>query len=266
MDAAVPVLHRRPGLVRLVHTVTAVAVGFLMLTGANIFNAHPALYWGAAGSDVEAGQRWLAVETVATPAGLAGRVEVLGRRFGSTGLFGASVGKDGTMQAVAYPHWATFPSWRNLATARTWHFFWAWVLIAAGLAYLGHGTITGRIGRELLPRRRDLAPAALWRDVRAHLRLRFDPPGHGYNVLQRLAYAGVALGLLPLLVVTGLAMAPGIDATLGLAAAFGGRQSARSLHWLAANGVLLFLAVHLLLVLLSGPWRQLRGITLGDAR
>ena len=99
-----------------------------------------------------------------------------------------------------------------------------------------------------------------------HARLRF-PEGEAarrYNVIQKLSYLAVVLGLLPLMLVTGLAMSPAMNAALpGLLEVLGGRQSARTLHFIAATGLVLFTLVHVALVVLSGPVNNLRAMITG---
>ena len=252
--------------VRLAHWITALAIIFLLMTGLNIFGAHPRLYWGDAGSVEQTERQWLQVGVSGTMVAPQGWLDIGNRRFDTTGVLGASIGQGNRWSIVAFPHWATFPSARDLATARTWHFFFAWVLIAAGLLYLAHGLLSGHIRRDLLPPWRQLAPRHIAADIAAHLKLDF-PRGEAalhYEVLQRLAYSAVVLLLIPAIILTGMAMSPGLNAAFPwLDALWGGRQSARSVHFLAAGGIALFLAVHLLMVILSGPVRQLGAMISG---
>ena len=122
----------------------------------------------------------------------------------------------------------------------------------------------GRIRRVLEPSRAELA--GFGRSVVEHARLRF-PEGQAarrYNVIQKLSYLAVLLGLLPLMLVTGLAMSPAMNAAMpGLLDLLGGRQSARTLHFLSASGLMLFTVVHVLLVMLSGPVNNLRSMVTG---
>jgi thiosulfate reductase cytochrome b subunit len=257
---------RHRAIVRVTHWLNALAIILLIMTGLNIFGAHPRLYWGNAGSVDEVERQWLRIGVSGTVANPEGWLEVGGRRFDTSGLLGASTGPKGAPNIVAFPHWATLPSMRDLATARSWHFFFAWVLILNGLVWLSHGVVTGRLFREILPSRAQLRPAHLWHDIVEHARLRF-PKGEAalsYEVLQRLAYAGVTLLLIPLLILTGMAMSPGLNAAFPwLDVLWGGRQSARSLHFLAMSGITGFLALHLALVLLSGPIRQIGAMITG---
>jgi thiosulfate reductase cytochrome b subunit len=59
-------------------------------------------------------------------------------------------------------------------------------------------------------------------------------------------------------------MSPGIDAACPwLLTLFGGRQSARTIHFTAAMLVALFILVHLLMVMLAGPWNEVRSMITG---
>ena len=152
----------------------------------------------------------------------------------------------------------------DLGAGRRWHFFFAWIFVVNGLNYMASGLFSQRFRRELLPTREQLAH--IGSAVLSHLRLNFS---HGedarhYNVLQKLAYLPVVFLLLPLMVLTGLAMSPAVDArfhflTIGL----GGRQSARTLHFLSASGLMLFVIVHVGMVILSGPLNELRSMITG---
>lgn len=265
MARPAPLVKRHPLWVRAAHWLNAVLVVLLLGTGLNIFNAHPSLYWGIRGTSVDTGARWLQIGNI----GARGKTMIGDTMFDTTGLLGRSTSPAGTQQNIAFPHWATIPGWRNLGVARNWHFFAAWLLILNGLAYLGWGLASGQLRRRLLPARADLAPAHLWQDIRHHLTLHF-PKGQAalaYQPLQKLAYSSVVLILLPLMVFSGLGMSPGIDASWPwLLDAFGGRQSARSVHFLASAALVLFVVVHLLMLLLAGPWRLMRGMITGWQR
>jgi len=70
--------------------------------------------------------------------------------------------------------------------------------------------------------------------------------------------------LLPLMLLTGLAMSPGMDAAFPvLLDMFGGRQSARTIHFVSATAIVLFFVVHLVMVLISGVWNNLRSMITG---
>ena len=84
-----------------------------------------------------------------------------------------------------------------------------------------------------------------------------------YNPLQRLAYMGVIV-LITLMVLTGLTMSPGFDAVCPwLLEVFGGRQSARSIHFIGASLIVLLVLVHLIEVVLAGPINEVRSMLTG---
>jgi thiosulfate reductase cytochrome b subunit len=233
------------------------------MSGAQIFNAHPRLYWGQYGADSD--PAWLSLDSTHDAAGWHGRLHLGPLRVETTGLLGASR-EDGALVPRGFPAWLTIPSYQGLATGRRWHFFFAWLFAINGAAYLLGGLVSRHFRRDLLPTRAELAPAHLRQEVVDHARLRF-PKGEAarrYNVLQKLSYAGVALVLLPLMVLTGLTMSPGMDAAVPLLLdLFGGRASARSLHFICASLLVAFVVVHLVMVLVSGVWNNLRSMVTG---
>ena len=157
------------------------------------------------------------------------------------------------------PGWLTLPGYADLGAGRRWHFFVAWIFVLNGLVWAAFAVT-----------RRTLWPSwAQLRDIGGsiidHLRGRFahGDDAVGYNVLQKLAYVAVLFGLLPLMVLTGLAMAPGADAALPWLTQLAGRQTMRTVHFLSASGLLLFLAVHLAMVIIAGPINEMRSILTG---
>jgi thiosulfate reductase cytochrome b subunit len=243
---------------RLTHWTNALAILVLAMSGMQIFNAHPALYWG----DVSTFARpWLAMVAGERGGEPVGVLKIGGKMVETTGVLGWSGG-----QSRGFPAWATLPSYQSLADGRRWHFFFAWIFAINGLIYLAVSLIGGHLKRDLLPGRDQLRSRALLHDIGQHLRLRF-PRGQEarrYNVLQKGAYLAVIFGLLPLMLLTGLCMAPAVGAGAPwLVEAFGGRQSARTIHFLSASGVVLFVLVHLVMVLVSGPLNQVRAMITG---
>jgi thiosulfate reductase cytochrome b subunit len=226
------VMYRHSVATRVLHWLNALCVFLVLMSGLQIFNAHPRLYWGQYGANTD-------------PAFIQIRA---------------------TRDDKAFPRWATIPSWQDLAGGRRWHFFFAWVLVFNSALYLSISLIAGHLRRDLLPSRAELSPRHLARDLRDHLRLRLPSGGAArrYNVLQKLAYLGVIFVLAPMMLLTGLAMSPGMDAAAPwILDLLGGRQSARTLHFLTAMLIALFILVHLAMVLLAGPVNELRSMITG---
>jgi thiosulfate reductase cytochrome b subunit len=251
-------VHRHSLLVRITHWINLAALLVLLTSGLQIFNAHPALYWG----DVSTfAHPWIAMIAGERGGEAVGVTKIGSAMFDTTGVLGFSDG-----QVRGFPSWATLPSYRSLADGRRWHFFFAWIFVLNGLVYVLAGLAGGHLRRDLLPRRDQLTAKHLRQEVLDHARLRF-PKGEAarrYNVLQKLSYLAVVLVLLPLMVLTGLSMSPGMNAGFGWAPElFGGRQSARTIHFLCASLIVLFVLVHVLMVLVSSPWNSLRSMITG---
>ena len=258
------VILRHSAVVRLTHWINVLAVSLLLMSGLQIFNAHPMLYWGSYGADFD--HAWLKAIAHDTPAGLRGALRIGNLQLDTTGFIGVSKGPSGGAMVRGFPTWATLPSWQDLATGRRWHFFLAWILVLNGLIYLGAGALNGHLRRDLAPTRQDLSPRNLFTSVVDHIRLR-HPAGEAakhYNVLQKLAYVGVVFVLLPGMVVTGLAMSPGVDAFAPwLTTVLGGRPSARSIHFIFANLIVLFVIVHVVEVFLAGVFNEVGSMITG---
>ena len=256
--------HRWP--LRWMHWINLACMLALAGSGLQIFNAHPALYWGETS---HFDTPLLAMQMERGPDGKGRGITRVGdARFDTTGVFGVSArASDGVNVRRGFPEWATIPGPRSLAAGRRWHFFFAWLWVVNGACYLAWSLASRHLQRDLAMRRRD------WRDiprsVRDHLRLR-HPRGDAalrYNPLQKLAYLGVIFVLAPLIVLTGLSMSPQLDSVMGgFIELVGGRQSARTLHFVALVLFALFTAVHVLMVVLSGPVNEMRSMITGRFR
>lgn len=252
-------LYRYSILVRLTHWMNAVCVIVLVMSGLQIFNAHPALYWG---EDSEFDRPIFAISTELTPEGRpVGVTRIFGAAFDTTGVLGRSE-LNGRAALRAFPSWLTIPSIQDLATGRLWHFFFAWLFVVNGLVYVGASAVSGRLSRELLPTRDQVSRVGA--TMREHLTFRFHRGAVGYNVLQRGAYLLVILMLAPVLVLSGLTMSPAVVAAAPwLLDLFGGRQSARTVHFIVTALVLAFLFVHVAMVVLSGFLDNMRSMMTG---
>ncbi len=248
---------------RIWHWWNAVIVFVMIMSGLMIFNAHPRLYWGRYGANFD--HAWLEIGSTATQ----GLLRIGGVTIPTTGVLGRWTDHNGAISTRAFPGWATIPTDYSLSAARRWHLAFAWLLVVPGLLYWLWSLANRHIQRDLAPTRGELRARHIWHDIRDHARLRL-PTGEAatrYNILQKLAYLGVLFGLLPLLVLTGFAMSPALDATWPwLLELFGGRQSARSIHFLCMAGMVAFILVHLAMVLLAGPVNEVRSMITGRYR
>lgn len=253
--------HRLP--VRLMHWLNVVSLTVLFMSGLQIFNAHPHLYWGK--SSYTGAAPLLSIEARDAPGGgIAGVTRVLGREFDTTGLLGASRGADGQWAARGFPSWATIPGPYSLAESRQWHFLFAWVFVINGIAYLAWSLASRHLARDLAPTGEDLR--GIGGSIRDHVRFR-HPTGEAarrYNVLQKLAYLAVIFVLLPLVILMGWAMSPWLDSLWpGWVDWFGGRQAARTIHFVAAWLLVAFVLVHVFEVIVSGPVNHMRSMITG---
>ena len=255
-------IYRTPLAIRLTHWVNALALVVLLMSGLQILNAHPALYWGET-SHFETPLAAIVSEPAADgqPRGI---LRIGGWAFDTTGWLGVSTSVSGRPVKVAFPGWATLPGYHDLGQGRSWHFFFAWALVINGAIYALWNLFSGRLGRDLIPTLAQLR--GIGRSILDHVLLRHP---HGdearrYNVLQKLTYIVVMFGLLPLMVATGLSMSPSVNAAAPwLSDILGGRQSARTLHFVAAFALVMFFIVHIVMVVLAGPLNELRSIITG---
>lgn len=253
----VEMIRRHSLATRLTHWTNVLALAVLLTSGLQIFNAHPALYWGEAS---RFSAPWIAMTAAERDGELVGLTKVGGAVFDTTGVLGFSGERRG------FPAWATLPSYRSLADGRRWHFFFAWVFVINGLVYLIAGLRGGHFRRDLLPARDQLGPKAILHEIATHARLRF-PKGEAarrYNLIQKATYLVVVFALLPLMLLTGLSMSPAFGTVgYGLIELLGGRQSARTLHFIAASLIALFVLVHVAMVFAAGAWNNIRAMVTG---
>lgn len=255
-------IYRQAVLTRVTHWVWAVALFFLLLSGLQIFNAHPALYVGQE-SGFEYDNAILRIQAENTPDGPRGFTTLFGSKFDTTGVLGMS-GSEARPQYVGFPGWATIPSFRDLATGRVVHFFFAWVFVGTLAIWLISSLLNRHLWRDIILKPRDLR--ALPRDILDHLRFRFAHR-RSYSPLQKLSYFVVLVILFPLVILTGLTMSPGMDAAWPwLLDIFGGRQTARTWHFVAMALLTLFFVVHVVMVVLAGPFNELRSMITGYYR
>jgi thiosulfate reductase cytochrome b subunit len=257
-------IYRHRLVTRVTHWINVLCISLLLMSGMQIFNAHPRLYWGQYGADADHPFIELSAQTDAKGREI-GLTRIGTLTLKTTGVLGASK-VNGSMTDRGFPAWATLPSEQDLATGRRWHFFLAWLFVTNGLSYLAYGAISGHFRRDLALDKSELKPRHIVQDIWDHIRLK-HPTGEAakrYNTLQKLSYLAVVFALLPMMFLTGLTMSPGMDAALPvLLDVFGGRQSARALHFFTANLIVLFVLVHVVEVFVAGVWNEMRSMITG---
>ncbi len=208
-------------------------------SGLEILSAHPKLYWN---DHCTPGTEWLRLTRKRMPQGT------------------LWTSRD---EEESFSPWVSLPGRRSLGLGRHWHFLGDLGWLLTGLLYVVLLLGTGEWTR-LVPTSWSLVPEA-WRDLLAYLTLHVvETPGR-YNALQQLTYFGLVFGLAPLTIATGLAMSPAISSRFPrYLRLFGGRQAARSIHFLALCAFGLFVVVHVTMVVVHGLARDLALIVLGQ--
>ena len=235
--------------VRISHWIVTVSVLTLGVTGFVILMAHPRLYWGEAGND-------LTPPLIELP---------ISRNYQHGGWEEQTPFFTGASRPITANR--TYDIFNRNGWGRSLHFLAAWCLVLPSLVYLTIGVFDGHFRAHIWPATNDLSPRLLWRDVIAYLRLKVPAATGGpqYGLLQKCVYSCVVFVAAPLMALTGLTMSPAVTAAfpwlLGL---FGGYQSARTIHFAVFIALLLFAVVHVVMVIKSGFWRQLRAMTIGE--
>ncbi len=212
---------------RVMHWSNVLFVAILLMSGLNIFNAHPALYWGKSSySDVPP-----------------------------------------LLEIWGFLPWLSIPGPQWLAMARRWHFFFAWLLVVNGIVFVTYTILSRHLYRDLVPTGQDWR--SIDRSIFDHLRFRHatGEAAKHYNVLQKFAYLAVIFFLLPLMILMGLGMSPALDALHpGWVDIFFGRQFVRTIHFVVAWALVLFVIVHVFEVIVTGFWNNLRSMITGYYR
>ena len=220
--------------VRVTHWITTLCFLALLVSGTEILISHPRFYWGEEGNSLTP-----SLFDIPIPAS---------RPYVKTGYNFVMPDQNG---------WS-----------RSLHFQTAWIVVFTGLLYAAYSLRSGHLRKDLLPAAIDLSWARLSGSIASHLCFRRPGPDEvwSYNVLQRLAYVFVILGLFPLIIWTGLAMSPSITAAFPFLVDFaGGQQSARTIHFFASLGLVIFFFVHVLMVVLAGFGSRMRTMITGRA-
>jgi thiosulfate reductase cytochrome b subunit len=251
---------------RVMHWSNGVLLAILLMSGLNIFNAHPALYWGK--SSYRGVAPILEMRGQENDKGkIFGITRIFGHDFDTTGFLGASRNPSGELAIQGFPSWLTIPGWRWLAMARRWHFFFAWLLVINGMAFVTYSILSGHLHRDLIPTGQDWR--SIGRSMIDHLRFRHatGEAAKHYNVLQKFAYLAVIFFLLPLMILMGLGMSPALDAlNPGWVDIFFGRQFVRTIHFVVAWALVFFVIVHVFEVIVTGFWNNLRSMITGYYR
>ncbi len=227
-----PAVARHSALVRVTHWLTVLSFFALLLSGAEITISHPRFYWGETGNS------------------------------GMAPLFIIPIPASRGTVPTGYGY--TMPDANGWS--RYLHFEAAWVVVLTGFVYVLVSLWNGHLRRDLVPAAEDRIWRAPGKVFSRYLRRSppVDDETQVYNVVQRLSYLAVIFVLFPLVIWTGLALSPSFDAAFpGGVNVLGGRQSARTLHFIVTLFLVLFLVVHVAMIALAGFWSRTRAMITG---
>jgi thiosulfate reductase cytochrome b subunit len=235
--------------VRIAHGIVTASVLTLVFSGVEILMVHPRLYWGEVGNDLT--PAWIELP--------------ISRNYKHGGWSTPVPFFDNPAGPVSAS--TSYRIFNHNAWGRSLHFLAAWGMLLPGAAYLLIGIFGGHIRRHVWPRSRELAPRRILRDVVDHIYFRIPAAAGGphYGVLQKTSYVLVIFVAAPMMLLSGLTMAPAFTGAFPfLLDVFGGYQSARTIHFLTFVSLTLFVCVHVAMVIASGFRRQIRGMTVGE--
>ena len=227
-----------PLAIRLTHAFNIVFLTLLIRSGIEILGGHPMLYFN---DHCRPGSEWI--------------------RFTSKRMFRNQrwTAED---EKQPYTPWVALPGRDNLGLGRFWHFVAVIGWLVTGVIYL-LALATSEQWQRLVPTSWAVLPQA-WDAAMAYLRLDIPRPGNPYNALQQLTYFALVFVLTPLQISTGLAMSPALAGRFPwFPRLFGGRQAARSLHFLGLVAFVAFTVHHIALVIAHGLGDGLAAIVLG---
>jgi methionine sulfoxide reductase catalytic subunit len=158
------------------------------------------------------------------------------------------------------------PGYRHtVGVARSWHFINVYGFVLTGLFFVS-GLLTSDQWMRLVPTSPSVFVDA-WNTFVTYVNFHLPPEPngfYGYNALQQLAYFATIFVMAPLNILTGLAMSPAlVNHFPRYTKIFGGRQAARSIHFLLLVGFIGFVIAHVTLVVLTGFQRNMNHIVLG---
>jgi thiosulfate reductase cytochrome b subunit len=232
--ASAAAASRHSAFVRVTHWIITLCFFALLVTGIEILISHPRFYLGETGNDL------------------------------TTPLFRIPIPSSRDLVPTGYGY--VLPDQNGWS--RALHFEAAWIVVFTALLYGIFGLFTGHFRKNLFPAKADLSWRRLSKAIAGHLR--FERPSEAeawsYNSLQRLAYLFVVFVLFPLAIWTGLAMSPTFTAAFPSSVIlWGGKQSARTIHFFVSIALVLFLFVHIVMICLAGFWNRTRAMITGRA-
>ncbi|WP_019925467.1 molybdopterin-dependent oxidoreductase [Nocardia sp. BMG111209] len=233
-----------PAFVVVTHALNILFVTLLIRSGIEVLSSFPKLYWS---DGCPPGREWLRLSR---------------KNYGADSRR-TWVSLD---EEEAWHPIVALPGRGHLGMGRHWHFLTVQFWVLTGLVYITMVFATG-YWHYLVPDHWAIVPQAV-RDVGTYLQFRLAPPlpGQPFDAAQKLTYFAVVFLLAPLQIASGAGMSPAVLARFPrYGRLFGGKQAARSVHFLGMCAFCAFLAVHVSMVAVHGIPGEFGKIFLGSA-
>lgn len=217
-----------PFWLRAQHLLNFFLIGLLLRSGWQIIATHPRFYWR---NDCGPGTEWIKFTKRVVPP-----------------EEGAFMARDDESEL---PSWLALPGGKNIGLGRHWHGVVTLLWLLNGFVYVFLLFATG-LWRRIIPTSFDVFPEA-WREFVSYIQLQVPSIEHyqPYGALQQLAYTAVLFVFAPLMMVTGPIMSPAVIGRFPwYPKLFGGRQAARSIHFLGMVAISIFVVTHVAMVFL----------------
>ena len=215
----------------------------LFRSGFEVLSAFPKLYWH---DDSPPGREWLRLSKTA---------------------YGADSRKPWSSldEEESWSPLVALPGKKNLGLGRHWHFMSIQFWILTGAVYIVMVFVTG-YWHYLVPQHWSLVPDSI-KSIGVYLQFELPAkiPGQPFEPAQKLAYFIVIFIMAPLQIASGAAMSPSVLARFPwYGKLFGGKQGARSVHFLLMCAFAAFIVVHTAMVIVHGVPKEFAAIVLGD--
>ncbi len=228
-----------PLFVRVAHVFNILFISLMMRSGMEILSSFPKLYLN---DHCRPGSEWLRLSRKKTP----------------TDRPWISLEEE-----VTFPVLVSLPGNRELGLARHWHFAVAMGWMLTGVIYVAL-LLFGSQWQRLVPTSWAIFPQA-WQALVVYMSFHLPPAGNPYNALQQLTYFAVIFVLAPIQIATGLAMSPAFSGRFPWYLRFlGGKQVARSAHFIGLCLFFAFLVAHTAMVIIHGVPKEFAKIVLGS--
>lgn len=230
-----------PWWLQVTHLINILFLGLLIRSGWEILASHPRLYWR---NDCGPGTEWLKFTSDKVPQ--------------EVGAFTARDDQRNLHPLISLPGRA------KIGLGRAWHGLVTGVWVLNGLVYVVLLFATGQ-WRRIVPTSWEVFGEA-WDSLKIYAGFGIPSIEHfqPYDALQEMMYFFIVFVVAPLMILTGPVMSPAfVGRYPWYARIFGGRQSARSLHFIGMAIFVSFSVMHVALVFIVHPEHNLVHMMMG---